>query len=671
MGGIGLMNKIVYNDYIERCYFFILKMSAEGKVGHRYTFADYLKATSYTVTGRSKEAEELIEQVYSIDNVDYSSPLARIAKRVLQGFLTEAFDPGLMVERSFDYAKPPQAAPVSLLHRTAFIEQVIQDEAKKKLERTSVPFRKAIFMLDIANLRGADQAVDKHGNKAADWMLNNVGKLLRNVVDGINKSANQSYSLHLGRYGGDEFSLALVGDYTDADIQNITAQITAKITDPTMKGYYKGSDGVIQEGPISFKNKNKIEAIKVESGTYDGRIFDHFFAKGLILDQKQIDRIKRRFKTERAFEGYASTHARKLPHITADQLCQLHPELRGQFYLAQYLDTLYPKQYDEKSREQTLFEFITNVKYDRLLDEDVPSLSHFKEHFLWDSRDELENIINTLRMKALEPKNLLKTAWKKIRHDPELEKFELKQKEYAAFPKNVEEVWMFDIKVKEVNTVLSYADGDEVIRYLWQKIYGSIAESDRDKVLFMRRGGVIGVAVRKQPPGKTITDKTREALDSLHNLNAMPSLFDEKQKIDLPLGVYHTKIRDFDGKKHASPEKWADEEINRCFEGAENDFYRKVIDLVVSHDSVPLFTTPQGPSESVEDKLSYTLVEFIHDFFLGKRAYERSSKVLDILNTPAYQREECQILKQVMGDIQSGKIPPDPRLAHENESDGE
>ncbi len=421
---------------------------------------------------------------FTLSNDGASNTLfGRCATNILNGFrMKHLFDSSLLRDRKFFFKEELVEVPgVSLFQRAAFISEVT-----RAVESRSDAAKKAFFMLDLAQLRAADLAVDLEGNHSADVILNSVVKNIISMCESVNKEmvgADGSSRMVLipGRYAGDELIVGMVGDYTPKDLENIQNVLYKAVT--SLKGFYLQEDGVtIKKKQVGLKN-NSVTIIETGTeGSLEKRIFDFYFQRGLILDQAEMAKTKQKFADLNEFAAYEKEHEGHsiYPNLgmtvreKIEYLSLSHKELIVPMRLAHWIDA---RNESRSNFTNTVLQFIENNLYDRLLLENIQSFTDFQDRI---GNDEFSG------------------------------------------------VWAFDLKfIKEINDGLSFVDGDKAIEGLWKSISGFIQEEDRKKFVFARRGGTFVLGVRK---GEALSDQTLDAFGKLKSV-ALPEL-----KLELPIG---------------------------------------------------------------------------------------------------------------------------------------
>ena len=394
------------------------------------------------------------------------------ASSLLERFYSLALDSGIRKSVEFKGQKLP---PVAIFNRQAFLSQLRERIVFKQTGNDTAPefttkkdFR--LFHIDIENLRSADEA--KEGkNNAADYNLNLVVSSLNTAAEEIKSKFNiNAEDILVGRYGGDEFDIGLVGDYK----QSVIIEIKKIILDDVEKntGWFK-IDGKIGQKSVKVKDGN-VEEIKAPITSEDGdptnkRIFFSFLKRGMVLNEDQIrkerdsfitsdklneDELNRYLNEVLAKDIYPDNIKEDDIHTKINHLTNKNSELVFPFYLAEELDR--QARDINNTRQEKLLKFVEDSLFDPLLDEVVVSKPDLKERI------------------------------EKGKYDT---------------------VYNFEIKLKEINDFLNYSTGDRTIISLWkgkqkEKGLGGLRDIlktylDEDKIDVSRFGGALYVCVKK------------------------------------------------------------------------------------------------------------------------------------------------------------------------------
>ncbi len=406
------------------------------------------------------------------------------AKKVLETFAKDNFlDHGLAEKRTFFLGDQQyEAAAVPMFQRSAFVYE-INKEINSRKELTLPDPKKAFMMIDIARVRDMDFIQkEKTGDKAADYVLNIVAAKLNNIVDDLNNRLKvRNIKVIAGRYGGDEFVLGLVGDYSAEDLREIEKEIKYVVN--KTEAFYQKPDKSFVVGSVSLKN-DKTDVIEIPNDAYGKRIFEFYFKKGLILNEEEIETVKQ-FTNEDQFyrisQGQESVTEVPVVGQKIKDLCRYHKELEVPFAMAEWYDRQDP---DRKMQEEVL-RVVEEVFLDPMMEEKIHTISSFEKHMKQDGVDSL---------------------------------------------------WSFDLKfVKEINDNLGFINGDKVIMALWQRIKDSINKEDMDKLVFARRGGTFVMALKK---GYTLSKVSQNALLKIDSITYPGS------GLHLGIGLHHQQGND-------------------------------------------------------------------------------------------------------------------------------
>ncbi|OGK28434.1 hypothetical protein A3C28_02315 [Candidatus Roizmanbacteria bacterium RIFCSPHIGHO2_02_FULL_39_9] len=370
------------------------------------------------------------------------------------------YDPPGLTEKAEFFTAPP----VKMFQRNSFIDEVSADTADVKQFRPIV--KRTFLMLDLENLRDADATKFENYN-AADYMLGKVAESLTEEVERLKKQfAGRNIRVEVGRYGGDEFALALVGDYTEEDLLRIGSDSLQKV---------QSLDAFYQRLPNEPIIRSKI---KVKSGGFEfieidpedvmgSEIFEYYFQQGVILNDEQIKIEKERYKNKiEDFRQSAVSRKRDYP-VDVDSidkkilyLTTRHPEFKDVY------EDLMTSTLPTELVQSLFLDFVENNIYDRLLGANVTSFADLAEH--------------------------------------------LNKREFSS-------LWIFDGKfIKETNDALGYPLADKLIQNIWREISSKISPEDRDNLFFARRGGTFALALRNEA---RLSQETRA---SLQKLKAVP-----------------------------------------------------------------------------------------------------------------------------------------------------
>ena len=580
----------------------------------------------------SPSAYNFLERIYrgQINHFEMPEPSKEgynTATNILESFFSRALDTGLMRDITFS---PPGEQPIQeegfpILGRSAFFHEVLQKVAPNgKYEGASLQ----LGMFDIKDLRGADFAVEGSPHRSADLIVNRSAKAIQQAIDEVwqefDLGKDQSRDYYFGRYGGDEFVLALIGDFKQVSGKaDIKAEIESRVKRhlATRGGYYRKNKGIVQE-EILLKG-DKVDWIDITKDS-PSPIRDttlSYLSRGLILNQEQAMKIQgRRTSSIEAIENSIyptdiqeekNEHEKMRKKIL--HLAKMHPELATALFLAEDLDLKEQKvRYDEqrksstpraedhnpvvKHRREAILHFIENIVYDKLLGDTVYSKYDFQEHV---TRGE------------------------------------------------VREMYVVDLKfIKEMNDYISYVDADDAIVTLWNKISSSIKPEEREHLIFGRYGGTFLIGVRGDP--KVLSESTRKAIASIQNLSSSLGQNEAERKIQLPLGNAHVLIKPEDPISS----------YHDVLIAAEDNFYDSIISLLRAQK----YLSRMHPTALMFDSIvkieffegKATLDTLLWQFFNGKRWDERINKLLNRIKQQKIIPADIQ--EELMRDIEAFMI---------------
>jgi GGDEF domain-containing protein len=394
----------------------------------------------------TKELQQIFEDILSLD-----STKIHLHPYFSYGILRRSFDSGMMLNRQLlcNRLKVHTTPGVLILKRSSLIHLLIEKlfDENGKFNNTEATF----FLIDIKNLRSADFP-DQLGNKAADFILNNVASRLDQMCRETLSLIIPTKTL-IGRYGGDEFLIAVTGNITESTTKKINELVVAEIGKEF--GFYKQNNGKILFKSVEIKN-NTCEIIRIPNHKEKQTIFLHYLKQQLLLNTKDLENIyeisgsrninsiQNEYDTNRNSCIYQSNSLKIDEKIAYFE--KTKPDLRTIIELAKKLDEII--QSDQKIYQTRLLSFIENVVYDRLLNEEVRGFG--------DIGIEIQN---------------------------------------GAF----REIYAFDIKfIKELNDQFSVLQGDMVILGFFQHISQLLSRKEKQEgIFFARRGGTILVGIKK------------------------------------------------------------------------------------------------------------------------------------------------------------------------------
>ncbi len=312
--------------------------------------------------------------------------------------------------------------------------------------------------LDLKDLRASDRARDQVGNSAADVLLNQVGGSINEELPYIKQliqAANPNADIVVCRYGGDEFYFGFVGvpeKLRDFAYQKIKERITS------VSGYY--GRGKLENVAINPLSTN----IRVPEVPMEQEIFRYYFDR-MILPPSQTKiivetlgeaYIKQEFTEWKPTEDEKSDPKYiKSLEFELRQMSKAYPELADMISGVARMQVA-----DDASRARLLWEFIDffdNQVSDKLLGRRVASISEFSQVM-----------------------------------------------ETSAFSK----IMIFDFPIKETNSSLSYAHGDEGIVNMYDQVYRVFLKHNiaPAQAMFSRRGATVLCGIRDELPQEVYDD---------------------------------------------------------------------------------------------------------------------------------------------------------------------
>lgn len=337
--------------------------------------------------------------------------------------------------------------------------------------------------IDIKDFRASDFAIDKEGNKGADYTMNKVvARVNKNIlfINSMLKNHGIDATVATCRYGGDELCLGFMG-LEDPMIRNLIFGVVTGLNETgnpeltfqngvkAIEGYFNRA-GEVKKEKVDLKAG--LEEISVPKDKSKRKIFWEQFSIGLILSDDEISDIEESRKREPGVKLAVGLH--EAPIIETheefveytEKLIKRHPELAEVAKVMLEYSGKMPEVMAEFPK------FVQEIMYDRLLGEKVTGFQDCVDHM--------------------------------VRGD-------------------MKELYMFDMKgIKEFNDVQSLATGDQAIATLWNNIANSLGE-DFDKVMCFRRGSTFIVGLRKDAEVKP---ESRKKLDNLTSIAFQGNQFD-------------------------------------------------------------------------------------------------------------------------------------------------
>lgn len=513
-----------------------------------------------------------------------------------------ALDPGLKRRHEF---LGKHASPVAMLNRQAFLYELRkksgfkeQTENERRVFSTEKPI--TILNLDIAGLRFADQG------HFADYNLNIFAAKLNEIIKNYikNNLRNSNREILVGRYGGDEFSIGLIGKFSNEEIDKIKKLLTRELESTKCIADSQG-----QEGRFSLKN-HQVEQIDIPEDEYERTIFYSFLQKGLVLNNDQIKKEKKYLSDyqgildERRLASYlklASVDSEDVGldfEVKINNIINKHPELKVPFYYAELQDN--QKVDREKTRQKQVLEFVENYMIDTLLDEIVMSRFDIIDHF-----------------------------------------------ERGEFSK----VSSFEIKLKEINDDLGYVYGDEVITTFWKNsLKPKIKKFIENGVIKVGRiGGTIVIGVKK---GEENNDELKKAIGELSKTTSVNIKYRD-QDINHIVGFAEVNVKDCQGNREKSQEK-----LSEIFNNLSRDWLEKLLRYILNLENLEEFKNMILDVEGIYNEENTGNLDLLLKarYFGSKRFEERISlarKILSELKINNKFQEKIEEIKRLFDEIEA------------------
>ncbi len=378
-------------------------------------------------------------------------------KKELLEFYSLGFDRGLM--RQIDFRGETELS-LFMLNRQAFLSKLSQ-KAGINFEKAGSAQSFTILRIDIAGVFSANQVKDELGQEGGDLVIQRAAKALQAAAaEFLQNIGKKDLNLILGRYGGDEFTIALTGEYSEKDLERLTEIIRNKITE--QKAYFQTEKGP-ELKPLKLKD-GKVEKIPPPEDENLKKLFYANLRRGVILSPEELNKEIVAFETngeidQGSFEAYLQELKAEgyyplnisTPEEKANYLKTQHHEFFGAFEAAKR----------NNIPLQTITDFIENYLVGPLLDQVVITRFDLDRHLL---AGEFRQII------------------------------------------------AFEIKLKEVNEIYSYSCADNLIIDLCRQIRETLGEK-ASKVKIGRFGGVIFLGVKEGLDKRTLDNllQLREA----------------------------------------------------------------------------------------------------------------------------------------------------------------
>lgn len=432
------------------------------------------------------------------------------ATGLLDPFLHDIFDKGCnrQVECALLYKGKRivlHEDAVPIYSRSSFISKILE------ADKQGNPI--LLSRIDLRRFRDADFDVgDPHGIRPADVIINMTAAVIHDALREIweeKKLASSSDSYEIGRYGGDEFMIAFVGEQAQANKEEVVKRVVQKLA--KKRGFYKDKKtGVIEKIPISLKEDKKTgevaEWIPIpdRKNKEERTMYMEYLQRGQILNESDFIREKEKYTHDGVFSfAQYRQDVPEEPHPSYPQaiknmegkiayLTAQYPEFNVYFGLAKLFDLEDNTDPSHMKRQKILLRTVETFVFDKLLGGLIYSRAHFIKH--------------------------------------------MERGEFG-------ELYVLDFKyLKEINSAMTYTDADHAIKIFWDKITNSFSPEERNKIVISRFAGAFYIAVRKG------SQLSKESIDHLNNLKSLPI---GKENYHVPLGHAHINLKDDFRAHHA------------------------------------------------------------------------------------------------------------------------
>ena len=485
--------------------------------------------------------------------------------------LNQAFDSNFLRAQEYTTKEGGEllrAQPAPMLNRNGWIH-LVETQGTDNYD---------YFQFDIANFRQADLA------GSADYLLNLIAGELNGIMQGFNQNRHIKDMGLVGRYGGDEFVLAMP-KARSPEAQALLANIQAQIE--SLQGYYQNTDNRIEPANVRLKKEGDQPAIKkyeVKNDPTSQNIFKTYLSRGVLLDQAEIDKIMRQFEGKPAeLEQFLADYKYDPDKLYGSKenlseeakiafLIAKSQDFKSAFLLTDYLDDLSKERgeqaEDRPSRTQSLIKFIEGAVFDRLLGDIFSSYGVIKDGLLANEYEQLFSIDTKL--------------------------------------------------LKEINTRDSYGDGDVMVRSVWEKISQCLGDK-RQHFEIARRGGTYILTLKK---GAQVSDSDLQPLRDLHEVEI--TLLNGR-KLKMPIGFSELKCTDAP-TDYTKQKAWLDEQFTLTQQAGQS-WLTKILNYK---------TTNELPGEYlykalIQPEAADDLGELLTLYFADKNRYQERIQSLEAI----------------------------------------
>lgn len=374
------------------------------------------------------------------------------------------FDPGLRRKVAFydtNKGDPNELEKISMFTRQGFMMTVknrILDKDKKNR-----PF--TIYKVDLADIGLANEALDKNGNKAGDYNLNLTASALKELMEELSSVHGfkiDPKDLIVGRYGGDEFTIAHIGELSqDKKTQEMMDNLIREKIE-SRSGYFKRKKTVREK--LRLKD-NKVEKITPPIDDLENKIFFSFLDRGFLLSQMELERER-------------------------DYIIQSGVNI------------------DEYFRNS----FFQNEKFRKLSDDD-------KIKYLIDKHEEFGIVFHLAKSKGNNAEVKLLRYIENYLLDPLLDEMVITRFDLInhLLTGNFKKAYSFELKIKDTNDELSYIYSDTLISKLWkEKLFPLLNPYiEKGMVSLGRFGGTIFILEK----GNGLPENIKKKLKKITGIN--------------------------------------------------------------------------------------------------------------------------------------------------------
>lgn len=479
--------------------------------------------------------------------------------------------------------------PVPIHSRASLINNLLEHDAQGS--------QVEIGLIDLQDLRSADFTLEGQKHNPGDVLINKAASALRSALHEvwndptIGLRDNSKLSYEVGRYGGDEFMFALIGDYTQNQRERILETIERHLGQ--QKGYYRRPEGqgfIIEEDSIRLKTNpdgKKAKWIEIPQDATDKMLFHEYFERGLLLDATELTKIRNKYTTDGknfdmdAYKRDYPTSRSLYPKETVtfeDKIAFIqsqHPELALYFDLAYLFDH---QSGGGTTRQEIVLNLIERSVFDPLIGEAIYTRFDFQEH---------------------------------LQHG------------------DFSNVMIIDLKfMKEMNEHMSYADADNAITNVWKKIKSCIPPEERGKLFISRFGGTFVIGVRE---GSRLGGETETKLIDMGH-SSFPIYEQNGVEVSVPLGVSNWRTEE-------------NKNLRNMLKINDLRFYSNIVkDMAHMELDSPGSMERMAVMELVEDSgADYSKMNkdvLYAQFFRGKRKVERVTDALSLSGNTLFHSME-------------------------------